>query len=354
GDSVFIALWDADIINAQDYYPFGMLLPNRVYQADSTGTGDYRYAFNGMERDDEVSGAGNSYNFGARNYDPRIGRFIRMDFYTSSFPYYSPYLFAGNKPIVAIDRDGNWEEWKKVVVAVDENGKVKVVSTKTTYRDIESDYNVDYVHFYVKLPNGKEIYYGQTDVPNGVHAGMENAKDINPNFGDAIMNAYGQNTEDGITSMEVKNTLEAIGKGNDALIASLIASLSGNEGLEITKFGSIEKGPTLIKVMDKGGTVLTIGLSVWTVVDELSKEEPDGERIADAIIGGAAAFNLYTGIAFTAYQIGKELVKNPDDFGAKELGDEETGGFEISKNQQDKQTEHRINTINKSSEDEKE
>ena len=34
----------------------------------------YRYGFNGMEKDDEVSGSKNYYNFGARMYDSRIGR----------------------------------------------------------------------------------------------------------------------------------------------------------------------------------------------------------------------------------------------------------------------------------------
>jgi hypothetical protein len=35
---------------------------------------DYRYGFNGMEKDDEVkNGKGNSYDFGARMYDSRLG-----------------------------------------------------------------------------------------------------------------------------------------------------------------------------------------------------------------------------------------------------------------------------------------
>ena len=38
-----------------DYYPFGMLMPNRHEQ-----TPEYRYGFNGMEKDDEVKSAGNS------------------------------------------------------------------------------------------------------------------------------------------------------------------------------------------------------------------------------------------------------------------------------------------------------
>ncbi|MCB0738600.1 MAG: hypothetical protein KDC92_13880, partial [Bacteroidetes bacterium] len=106
GDSVFIALWDADIINAQDYYPFGMLLPNRVYQADSTGTGGYRYAFNGMERDDEWNGAGNAYDFEARIYDARLGRWLAIDPLASRYPFESGYVFCSNIPLKYKDPNG--------------------------------------------------------------------------------------------------------------------------------------------------------------------------------------------------------------------------------------------------------
>ena len=39
----------------------------------------YRYGFNGMEKDDEVKGSGNSYDFGARMYDSRLGRWLSID-----------------------------------------------------------------------------------------------------------------------------------------------------------------------------------------------------------------------------------------------------------------------------------
>lgn len=41
--------------------------------------GDYRYAFQGQERDDEIKGRGNSYNYTYRMHDPRIGRFFAVD-----------------------------------------------------------------------------------------------------------------------------------------------------------------------------------------------------------------------------------------------------------------------------------
>lgn len=41
-----------------------------------------------------------------RVYDPRLGRFLSVDPIGASFPWYTPYQFAGNKPIFAIDLDG--------------------------------------------------------------------------------------------------------------------------------------------------------------------------------------------------------------------------------------------------------
>ena len=68
--------------------------------------GSYRYGFNGKENDNEVKGEGNQLDFGARIYDPRIGKFLSVDPLTKTYPFYSPYLYAGNSPIRFIDIDG--------------------------------------------------------------------------------------------------------------------------------------------------------------------------------------------------------------------------------------------------------
>ncbi|MFA6925213.1 MAG: RHS repeat-associated core domain-containing protein, partial [Bacteroidales bacterium] len=57
-----------------DYYPFGMLMPGRNFN-----TTTYRHGFNGKEKDDELKGSGNSYDYGMRIYDPRLGRFLSVD-----------------------------------------------------------------------------------------------------------------------------------------------------------------------------------------------------------------------------------------------------------------------------------
>ena len=90
-----------NVENSLDYYSFGMLMPER------NGGGDYRYSFNGMEKDDEVKGKGNHLDFGARCYDSRLGRWFSVDAHSKNYPAISPYVFVGNGPLNAIDPDGN-------------------------------------------------------------------------------------------------------------------------------------------------------------------------------------------------------------------------------------------------------
>ncbi|MEW4925449.1 RHS repeat-associated core domain-containing protein [Algibacter sp. 2305UL17-15] len=78
-----------------------MTLPNR-----SGSEGSYRYGFNGKEKDDEVKGEGVQYDYGFRIYDARIGKFLSTDPLFKGYPWYTPYQFAGNKPILAVDLDG--------------------------------------------------------------------------------------------------------------------------------------------------------------------------------------------------------------------------------------------------------
>ena len=67
---------------------------------------NYYFGFNGKEKDDEAKGAGNEIDYGARIYDPRVGRFLSIDPLTKKFAELTPYQFASNAPIQAIDLDG--------------------------------------------------------------------------------------------------------------------------------------------------------------------------------------------------------------------------------------------------------
>lgn len=66
----------------------------------------YRYGFQGQEKDDEIKGSGNSLNYKFRMYDSRVCRFFAVDPLTWKFPFYSPYHFSSNSPVVAIELEG--------------------------------------------------------------------------------------------------------------------------------------------------------------------------------------------------------------------------------------------------------
>jgi len=67
---------------------------------------EYRFGFNGKEQDNGIKGSGNSYDFGARIYDSRLGRFLSIDPKEATYPWQSPYVFAANNPILLIDENG--------------------------------------------------------------------------------------------------------------------------------------------------------------------------------------------------------------------------------------------------------
>ena len=90
------------VASAADYYPFGWEMPGRKYNSS-----EYRYGFNGKEKDqDGEFGRLTDYDYGFRIYNPAVGRFLSVDPLRAEYPWYTPYQFAGNMPIAAIDLDG--------------------------------------------------------------------------------------------------------------------------------------------------------------------------------------------------------------------------------------------------------
>jgi RHS repeat-associated protein len=82
-------------------------MPGRNYQSSTA----YRYGFNGKENDKETVGTGEgTQDYGLRIYNPALGKFLSVDPLTKQFPHYTPYQFAGNKPIQAVDLDGGEEK----------------------------------------------------------------------------------------------------------------------------------------------------------------------------------------------------------------------------------------------------
>jgi RHS repeat-associated protein len=84
----------------------------------------------GKEKSNEIYGEGNAYDFGARIYDPRIGRWLSVDPLQQKYPSFSPYNFTMNNPLFYYDIDG-----KDVGVTITRNpqGGGSITFYSTTY-----------------------------------------------------------------------------------------------------------------------------------------------------------------------------------------------------------------------------
>ena len=79
--------------------PFGSVMLGRDFKGEK-----YRFGFNGKEKNTELNS--DNYDFGARIYDGRLGRWLSVDPLWYKYPDLGTYNFCANNPIFFIDPDG--------------------------------------------------------------------------------------------------------------------------------------------------------------------------------------------------------------------------------------------------------
>jgi len=90
-----------EIREENNFYPGG--LKHKGYNSVINGI-DHPYGFNGKEENNEL-GIG-TLDFGARNYDPALMRWMNVDLLSEAYLDISPYVYAANNPIFFVDPDG--------------------------------------------------------------------------------------------------------------------------------------------------------------------------------------------------------------------------------------------------------
>jgi len=90
-------------LSKHDYEPYGSALPYRGFEASKTED-KYKFGYNGQEKESEIGN--DDYDFGARIYDGRIGRWISSDPLAYQLSSTSPYCSFNNNPIAFVDDGG--------------------------------------------------------------------------------------------------------------------------------------------------------------------------------------------------------------------------------------------------------
>ncbi len=89
------------IVEEKNYYPFG--LEHKGYNNTINGR-EHPYGYIGKEKNNEL---GLQWlDFGARNYDASIGRWMNIDPLAEQMKKHSPYNYAFNSPLYFVDSDG--------------------------------------------------------------------------------------------------------------------------------------------------------------------------------------------------------------------------------------------------------
>ena len=148
----------------EEYYPFGSMFAQNNLDKNT-------YLYNGKELNNEFF---ENYDYGARFYDPAIGRFHSVDPHAEKYNSWTPYLYGANNPIRYEDTEGKGPGDKVMgfLVSVVDNASGGLVNLRDNYSPSDASDAEDY-------NTGQDmgdvasilIGAGETDAGAGIAAG---------------------------------------------------------------------------------------------------------------------------------------------------------------------------------------
>gem|GEM_PF-2217005 len=238
------------IMEENHYYPFGLKHDNYNTQhlgystftdeheieyivlaemPKFVGDGSYNYKYNGKEYQDELGL--NTYDYGARNYDPALGRWMNIDPLAEKMRRFSPYNYAFDNPVIFVDPDGMAPQW-----IPDANGNL-IAEKGDNYKTLAKHLNVSESKAMQKI--AKDLTGSRPGVLNTGAQDLTGGEglSLNSNYSRALTKS---NSEQGLTTEEIGSeglsrgeSYERSNKETDSYNCT-DAVICGVQGLEIT------------------------------------------------------------------------------------------------------------------------
>ncbi|KIA94973.1 MULTISPECIES: hypothetical protein [unclassified Flavobacterium] len=133
-------------------------------------TNEYRYGFGSHEKDDEIMGIGNSYDFGGYSLNVRIGMRNQQDPIKNAS--ISPYAVFNDNPIYYTDPTGLAPDWHRdssgtLVADKGDTAETLAKFKGTSLQEARAEFNKNHYRYESQMAGGESFYKSERHVSSG-------------------------------------------------------------------------------------------------------------------------------------------------------------------------------------------